>query len=392
MRCDPQLVPATPATWQSGDSSTTGAAPGGAASVLVTGGLGVLGSLVGSWLAQDPVQGVKVTLLGRTGKLEKLPEAVLSTFQQAYVTAQKADISASEEAERALQPPGEITAIVHAGGLLADALLGNQSAAGVRSVFASKAAFALTLQSGLSARPVHSTMLFSSVAALLGSAGQGNYAAGNAVLDTTAVAMTHAGIPGVVSLQWGAWAGMGMAAAAAIRVERMGLGLVAPASGLAFLEGLLSLHGGDSHSPLPSVLAAVPFAWEIFLRQAQHQSVSFVASAAGISLPPAQEGRVQFGAQKVAAEAANEWLLEVRAAVAASVGHAIGDSDPLMSSGLDSLGVLDLRAALESRTGLQLPATLAFDYPTIQVGVLCRELGDKGLLPILLSKEFKFKT
>ena len=366
VRCDPQL--AAHAAWQTGARHPNGPAPGGV-SVLVTGGLGALGSLVGSWLAQTPLQGL--TLLGRTGRLEQLPGAVLHALERTCVTAQKGDISAAEGAEHALRPPGEITAIVHAGGVLADALLANQTAAGVRGAFAAKAAFALRLQAGLAGRPVRSSVLFSSVAALLGSAGQGNYAAANSVLDSSAAAMTHSGLPGVLSLQWGAWAGMGMAAAAAVRVERMGLGLVAPAAGLLVLEQLLGAEGAGARDPVPTVMAAVPFAWGAFLRQAQQQSLSFVSLAAGMSSLPAGGvgaggGRMRSAPQLAVAPAA-DWLLEVRVAVAASVGRAVGDEEPLMSSGLDSLGAMDLRAALESSTGLQLPVTLAFDHSTIQV-------------------------
>ena len=93
-------------------------------------------------------------------------------------------------------------------------------------------------------------MLFSSVAALLGSAGQAPYAAANGGLDGLAAAWSSAGSP-AVSLQWGAWAGVGMAArdaATAARIKRMGLGLIEPQQGLAALDRILQLHIRYSYS------------------------------------------------------------------------------------------------------------------------------------------------
>ena len=81
--------------------------------------------------------------------------------------------------------------------------------------------------------------MFSSVASLLGSPGQANYSAANAALDAAAAGMAAAGLP-ALSIQWGAWAGGGMAAAdagTAARVERMGMLLIRPERGLASLEG-----------------------------------------------------------------------------------------------------------------------------------------------------------
>ena len=81
--------------------------------------------------------------------------------------------------------------------------------------------------------------MFSSVASLLGSPGQSNYSAANAALDAAAGSLSASGIP-ALSIQWGAWAGGGMAAGdvgTAARVERMGMLLIQPERGLAALEG-----------------------------------------------------------------------------------------------------------------------------------------------------------
>ncbi len=91
-------------------------------------------------------------------------------------------------------------------------------------------------------QPAAAQVLFSSVASLLGSPGQLNYSAANAALDSAAAASQACGMA-AASVQWGAWAGAGMAAndaQTAARVARLGMGMVTPAAGLAALEGLLA--------------------------------------------------------------------------------------------------------------------------------------------------------
>ena len=103
--------------------------------------------------------------------------------------------------------------LLHAGGVLADAALANQSLAGSRAVVAPKiSALQLLRRCVLALGPTAHSMLFSSVAALLGSAGQTNYSYANAALDAAARELVAAGLP-AVSVQFSAWAGAGMASA-----------------------------------------------------------------------------------------------------------------------------------------------------------------------------------
>jgi hypothetical protein len=145
-------------------------------------------------------------------------------------------------------------------------------------VSAPKNSAAGALQHLLQCQPVSHQVLFSSVASLLGSPGQANYAAANAGLDGLAAQLAACGLP-AVSVQWGAWAGGGMAAAdaqTAARVERMGMSLISPAAGLAALEGVLGQLGGltpvvtsgqAAAAGSRAVVAAAPFAWGRFLQR-----------------------------------------------------------------------------------------------------------------------------
>ena len=130
----------------------------------------------------------------------------------------------------------------------AEFCLRNQDLVGLRRVFGAKVSGLELWTSTAALQPACCQVLFSSVSSLLGSPGQANYAAANAVLDAAAAACAQRGSP-VLSVQWGAWAGGGMAAQdkqTAARVERTGMALIQPERGLAALSGVLGAAGGWS--------------------------------------------------------------------------------------------------------------------------------------------------
>jgi len=100
-------------------------------------------------------------------------------------------------------PP--LAGAINSGGVLADSTIANQTAAGLRTVFAPKVASTLAMQGRAAAFPVNPNIVFSSIASLLGSTGQANYAAANAALEGWAAAMTASG-SNAIAVQWGAWA------------------------------------------------------------------------------------------------------------------------------------------------------------------------------------------
>jgi NADPH:quinone reductase-like Zn-dependent oxidoreductase/3-oxoacyl-(acyl-carrier-protein) synthase len=240
----------SPGAWRGGPpDAAAGAGPGIThGTALVTGGTGALGVLVTGWLAQQ-VQ--HLVLVSRSGEAhEQLQQLLGAPNQLPYsccitiascdtgVRADVAGLAASVAFGSSHHP--EVTAVLHAGGVLADAAVQNQTAAGLQQVMAPKVSGTALLHTYLlQAAPVSGTVLFSSVAALLGSAGQSNYAAANAALDVAAGQLTAAGLP-VQSIQFGAWAGAGMAAATAAKARTMGVGALEPQQGLGALEAALS--------------------------------------------------------------------------------------------------------------------------------------------------------
>ena len=261
--------------------------------------------------------------------------------------------------------------VFHSGGVLADATLPNQTPSGIRAALAPKLNSALLWERAVGAQPSTMHVTFSSVAALLGSPGQANYAAANAALDALAEGWQARGAAGL-SIQWGAWAEGGMAAAnagTAKAVERMGMGMVAPEAGMGAMQALLLM--GDALQL--TVAAAVPFRWPKFMARQRSVPPMFepyaafwagggAASEAGAVAAPA--GRV---APVAAAAAVSQEVLaaQVQEAVGGVLGSSVGGDEPLMAAGLDSLGTVELKNALERRAGMELPSTLVFDYPTV---------------------------
>jgi thioesterase domain-containing protein/acyl carrier protein len=209
-------------------------------------------------------------------------------------------------------------------------------------------------------------VLFSSVAALIGNPGQGNYAAANAALDALAARRRAEGLPGT-SLAWGLWAGEGM-------------GAQLDAAQLARLEGM-GARALPTELALELLDASLPRGEALLVPVMLDPGVLRTQARAGL-LPPLLRALVRTTRRgggsggslaqrliRVPEPQRRGVVLEVvQAQVAAVLGYAAGDAvDPdraFRELGFDSLAAIDLRNRLIQASGQQLPTTLVFEHPT----------------------------
>ena len=193
----------------------------------ISGGTGTLGVLVALFLASSG-RTEQLTLLGRSGRLggAAAAAAVLaaSVSSAAAVVLSSCDTACAEDVAAVLGAGAtgrRLGTLVHSGGVLADGTLPSITPASLRRVFAPKVDSLWQLQAAVRHQPAAMQLLFSSVASLLGSPGQASYSSANAALDAAAGTSQQRGLD-AAAVQWGAWAGAGMASqdrSTALRVQ-----------------------------------------------------------------------------------------------------------------------------------------------------------------------------
>jgi acyl carrier protein len=213
-------------------------------------------------------------------------------------------------------------------------------------------------------------VLFSSMAGTLGNAGQGNYAAANACLDALAWLRRGQGLA-ATSIAWGPWAGEGMAGDAVVarRLRRDGVPVMPAGQAVGVL-------GQAAAEPGP-FLAVADINWQGFGPALAHgrswplvsdlPEIAGLAAAAAAGVPAGGELAARLAALPEAGRG-RAVLEAVRGEAAAVLGHASAEAVPagraFRDLGFDSLTAVELRNRLAAATGLKLPATLVFDYPT----------------------------
>ncbi|WP_370040911.1 type I polyketide synthase [Micromonospora sp. M71_S20] len=341
---------------------------------LVTGGTGLLGALVARHLVT--AHGVRdLLLLSRRGPdapgaprlLAELGELGARTR---IVAVDAADRDALAALLAGLPDDAPLRGVVHAAGVLDDGVIAGLTPERVRAVLRPKVDAARTLHELTLDLDLDVFVLFSSAAGVLGGAGQGSYAAANAYLDGLAHLRHAAGLPGQ-SLAWGLWAQASdmtghLADRDVARMARSGLTPLATDDGLALFDAALALD-------------------RPFLAPMRLDTAALRGQAAADALPAALRGLVRPVARRATNPEADTSLAHrlagladddrdrllrdlVREQVGAVLGHssaAAVDADrPFKDLGFDSLTAVELRNRLTAATGLRLPATLVFDYPT----------------------------
>ncbi|WP_190018000.1 type I polyketide synthase, partial [Streptomyces lucensis] len=342
--------------------------------VLITGGTGTLGAVVARHLAVE--HGVRHLLLlsrrgeGAEGARELRAELAGAGAEVTFAACDAADREQLAEVLGAIPADRPLTGVVHAAGVIGDATIASLTPRLLHSVLRPKADAAWNLHELTRELDLAAFVLFSSTTGVLGSPGQGNYAAANAFLDALAEHRHALGLP-ATGLGWGLWAeASGMTGhldeADLGRMARGGLVPLATGEALALFDAALGASG-----EYPVLLPV-----RLDVRGLRERA------AAGL-LPPVLRGLVRAPARRVDASGPSlaqrlagldeqeqyRLVLEtVLGHVAAVLGHAsprqIDAGRPFQELGFDSLTAVELRNRLGLVAGVRLPATVVFDHPT----------------------------
>jgi acyl transferase domain-containing protein/acyl carrier protein len=335
---------------------------------LVTGGLGGFGLEVARWLARHGAG--QLVLMSRSGASTDEAKATVAELEAdgTVVTIVAGDVTEPADVERAVAAAvaagRRLRGVVHAAMVLDDGFVTQLDDARFATALKPKMLGGWNLHRATAGEPLDFFLLFSSVAALLGSTGQANYVAGNAFLEKLAAHRRAAGVP-ALAVAWGALGGQGFVArneAIARYLESQGIAPVEPADALAWLGRTLRLD--------PVALAVARIDWQK-LGQAQG---AVAASPRVAHLLSAKEGRASGGrmrAEILAAPAARRPILTAKflkaqvARVLRVEPAEIEDDRPLNELGLDSLTSFELKNRIESELAVSLPASKFLQKPTI---------------------------
>ena len=350
---------------------------------LITGGFGALGLLTAQWIVERG--GRCLALAGRNEPSEEARRAIVELERMGgRVLALRCDVSSKSEVTKLLaessraMPP--LSGVFHCAGLLEDGVLIRQDWDRFARVMAPKVAGAWNLHALTRDLPLEFFVLFSSLASVLGSPGQGNHAAANAFMDSLAHYRRAQGLP-ALSVNWGPWSEIG-AAAHGDRGRRMasrGIGSFTPTEGLKALQQLLKQDFTQT--------AIIPFdvnRWReshslngksAFFEKLRTESEGEPAA----SKVSGTDADIHRALETAGSGRRRRALLEshirehVRGVLRLSASR--GDSHKAFKNlGLDSLTALELCNRLETGLKVSLSPTLIWNYPNI--ALLAAHLAD----------------
>ncbi|MFF4756915.1 SDR family NAD(P)-dependent oxidoreductase, partial [Streptomyces sp. NPDC001270] len=364
--------------------------------ILVTGGAEGLGRHAALWLALTGADRLIVTTTAHAPEQcvpELRAELAALGLGTAVESCADSDRDAIAQLVSATAPEQPLTAVVHAADITQTSSVDDTDVRDLADVFAAKVDTAVWLDQLFEDTPLEAFVVFSSIAGVWGGGGQGTSGAANAVLDALVESRRARGLR-ATSMAWGALdqIGVGMDEAALTQLRRRGVLPMAPQLAVTAMvqavqgnEKFVTVADMDWGAFIPAytsvraspLFAALPEARAVLQASQADSANSDTASSLADSLRAATDVEQ------------NRILLRlVRGHASTVLGHSgaggIGPRQAFQDVGFDSLAAVNLRNSLHAATGLRLPATLIFDYPTPEalVGYLRSELlreADDGL-------------
>ncbi len=338
---------------------------------LVTGGLGGVGLVLAEWMVEHGAR--NLVLVGRSGATSVAAADALAAMQArgASVVVAQADVGSEVDVARVLgdidaaMPP--LRGIMHLAAVLDDGILLQLNRERFQRVLGPKADGAWNLHTATLDAPLDFFVMFSSVASVLASPGQGNYVAANAFLDALAHHRRAQGRAGL-AINWGLWAEVGVAAQPEITKRLMQQGILpfSPSQGMHLLERVLQL---DSPQAM-----AIAVDWSRLLSVMSPPILSAIAEEVAHKSGPGRAQRSNDGltGEKLVAASAEQrqplieaFLVEQTARVLRCSPSKVDVQQPLTQLGIDSLMAVELKNRVEGDLGLTLPVTALLQGPSL---------------------------
>lgn len=348
------------------------------ASVLITGGTGAIGEHLTRWLCHLGAQ--HIILASRRvpdpAQQKSLDEhagpGTRITFEQCDVADRQ---SVADLLSRLEKNGHRVSSVFHAAGVLDDRPLNDISLEQLSATLAGKVQGARNLSELLSDKPLDAFVLFSSIASVWGSGQQVGYAAANAYLDALAFQRHSQGLAGT-SISWGMWQGKGMATEKLMqeRVQRYGIRQITPAKAIAMLQESLDRNlchtviadvDWPGFSLFYSLARSRPLLTELPELQPQAEDTAKQNSPASQNAGSALLTELsQLDEKQRSAHLLSLVIKSTATVLGFEASTALEPDSGFFNLGLDSIMAVELREKLQKISGVSLPVTLVFDYPT----------------------------
>ena len=360
--------------------------------VLITGGTGSLGRLLARHLVT--AHGCRhLILLGRradrTDEVRKLADELHD--MGAEITLAACDVSDRDALSSVIgniPPRHPLGAVVHAAGTLDDGLFTDLTPDRLQNVLSSKAIGARHLHELTADMNLRAFVLYSSIANVIGTAGQANYAAANAFLDALAYHRHSLGLP-ATSIAWGLWQQSSALTSHLddtdrARLARHGIAPLDTASALAIFDMALELD-----EPLLAATALAP------IEPATQSSAVLAELPRQLTSAPAADGSgiaaPELPRPELMGLPSSERIKALTALIRTHAALVLGHQDPealaadrtFRDIGFDSLSNVELRTRLSSATGVPLTVAGILDHPTpTRLAVYINEILDHRSLAL----------